>query len=271
VSLNGLNAQLKIMGQVIDADTKEEIPYVTIGVIKLAKGTVSDEEGRYDLTVNDKNDEVVFSYIGYETKTISAGKLINNSKIELKKIRYTIETVEIIEKRFNPEDKIFGAKNDKRGHSIGFGSTQLGAEIGSAIKIEKPIYIKSVNFKINHAKGDSLIMRVNIYSFENGKIGENLLNENVFIKEKQRTGTITIDMSPYNLILKSDVLLSLEWIRNSDEIGNKGFSFDTKKDKNLRGVYVKYFGHGEFKKLEYKPKLKPSFYFVGTEVISETP
>ncbi len=260
-----VNAQILLKGQVIDSITKEIVIYVNIGIIELSRGTVSNSYGQFNLKANSENDLITFSSIGYESINIRAKDLKNLEVVKLKRKDYEIEIVEIQSKRYKDDEVMLGVKNKERGHSIGFGSAQFGTEIASAIKIDKPTYIKSANFVLNHAQGDSVLFRVNIYEFNEGKIGENLLTANVFIKEKQRKGIISIDLSKYNLILESDVLLSLEWLRNFDETGNKGITFDTKKSKELKGIYVKYSSNGEFQKLTYKKKLKPCFYLLGKQ------
>lgn len=258
-------AQQTIEGLVIDAKSKKAIPYVNIGIKVLAKGTLSDFEGKYALETSSKDDIITFSSIGYETVNIKVDELKPYDTLQLLQTDYQLEMVEIEAKRFEEKEVILGAKSKNRGHSIGFGSAQLGAEIGAKIEVKHPTYIQSVNFELNHAKGDSLLFRVNIYDLTDGKIGSNLMMKNILVKEKQRTGTITVDLSQYNLILHSDVLLSLEWLRNFDEIGNKELTFNTRKSKSMRGVYLKYSSNGEFEKLSHKTKLKPCFYFTGKQ------
>ena len=257
-----INAQISIEAKLIDAKTKEVIPYANVGAVELSKGTVSNAEGYFQLDVNAPDDQLTISSIGYETMVVKAKEI--SSVIQLNKMDYELKEIEVEAKRFG-EKKLFGLKNEKRGHSIGFGSAQLGTEIGAVIRIEKPTYIKSANFVLNHAKGDSLLFRVNIYKIEDGKVGSNLLKENVLIKEKQRKGVISTDLTKYNLILESNVLLTLEWLRDFDEIGNKEITFDTKKSKKLKGTYVKFSSNGKFRKLPHQQKRKPCFYFLGKQ------
>ncbi len=264
-----LNAQLTITGMVLDSTSMEAIPYVNIGIVALAKGTVSDNDGNYTIEANAKDDIVSFSSIGYETFSIRAAALKKESTIKLVSKGYEIEMIEVAAIRFAEEEVILGVKNKKRGRSIGFSNAQLGTEIGAAIEIKKPSYIKSANFVLNHAKGDSLLFRVNIYDLSTGTIGKNLLSKNILIEEQQRKGTITVPLEQYNIILEADVLLSLEWLRNYDEIGNKAITFDTKKSRKLRGVYVKASSNGTFEKLKYVKKVKPCFYLKAKQSKSE--
>lgn len=264
-----LTAQETIEGVVIDELSKEPIPYVNVGIVNQAKGTVSDLSGNFKLTTNSTAKEISLSSIGYESINIGISDFKDTKVIVLSPKKYDLETVEITASAFEQEEVMIGVRNKTRGMSISFGSPQLGAEIGAVLGIKKTTYVKSANFVLNHAKGDSLLFRMNIYDFSEGKIGENLLTENILIQEKQKKGTITVDLEPYGIVLTSNVLLSLEWLRDFDEIGSKGVTFDTKKSKKERGIYLRGYSNGEMKKFRFKKKLKPCFYLIGKQTITE--
>lgn len=259
-----LQAQTTLSGRVIEAETGDPIPYVNIGIKALAIGTVSNAEGRFELKLTSSDAVVTFSAIGYEAVDISAKELQTQAEIALIRKRYQMPLVKVTATQFT-EDKIFGERNDKRGLSIGFGSQELGSEIGALIELGAPTLIKSANFVLNHAQGDSILFRVNIYDYQNEQIGENLLREAILIRTAQRKGLITVDLSAYDLVLDGVVLLSLEWIHDDEGKGNVGITFDTKKGKSLKGVYVKHTSLSDFNKLDYKKNLKPCFYLVGKQ------
>ena len=261
-----LGAQTTIRGRVIDAESQAPIPYVNIGVKRLATGTVSDEQGVFSLVLKQAEELITFSAIGYQAREISGMAWKDGQAVELSRRAYELEQVEVKARQFNGPEKIFGARNDTRGLSIGFGSRQLGAQIGAIIPIDRPTYVKSANFVLNHAKSDSMLFRVNIYTFQGGEAGDNLLRENVLIHSRQQKGTITVDLTPYDLVLEQDALLSLEWVRDDGKEGNLGITFDTKKGKKGKGVYLKNSSIGAFSKLGYKTAYKPCFYFVGRQV-----
>jgi len=264
--LNSSFAQTIINGKVINSESGAIVPFVNIGVRGKSIGTVSGPDGSFELDIQDLKNAVTFSAIGFTTKTISSVDVKDFEIILFNPKNYQIEEVVISSKGFG-EEQIFGVKNETRGSSMGFGSSLLGTEIGAPIIIDQPTYIKSVNFVINHAKGDSMFFRMNIYKFKDGEIGENLLKENILIIRKQEKGTITIDLSAYNIVLNSDVLLALEWIKDDNGNGNVGLTFDTKKGKKLKGIYLKHTSMSDFSKLKFKQKLNPCFYFIGKQAL----
>lgn len=257
-------AQVLISGIIVDPSSRDPIPYVNVGIVDLSRGTVSDHTGRFKLEASSGQDVVTFSSIGYASITVDADYVSNYDTIHLESRGYALDAVEVVAGKFSKE-VILGERNEKRGHSIGFGSTQLGTELGSMIQVEKPTYIKSANFVLNHAKGDSLFFRLNLYALSNGEIEDNLLKENVLLRDKQRKGTFSIDMRPYDLILENDVLMTLEWLKDFDELGNKDITFDTRKSKKLKGVYLKYSSNSDFQKMPHKLSIKPCFYLEGTQ------
>lgn len=262
------SAQEYLRGTVADADTGEPVPFVNIGIQKLSRGTVSDENGMYRLRVDSPEDIVTFSSIGYHTENVKAGKLSGDGDIALRQRPYDMPAVEVSAKLAS--DVILGAKLEEQGHSIGFGSSELGTEIGAHIEIGgKATFIKSAHFTVNHAAGDSLLFRVNLYELEDGEVRENLLPQNVIISAVQKRGTINVDLSKFNLVTSRDVLLSLEWIKGDEGRGNVGITFRSEKSRRGNNVYTKHTSQAPFRRLSdlapRAPKLVLGFYLVGRQ------
>ncbi len=61
--------QITLKGVVIDAKTKEPLPYLNYSVESGIGGT-TDDSGRFEFLVNAKTDSVIFSYIGYKDEVL---------------------------------------------------------------------------------------------------------------------------------------------------------------------------------------------------------
>lgn len=61
--------QFDIKGVVIDAKSKEALPYVNYSVSSSTGGT-TDDSGRFEFSVNAKTDSVIFSYLGYKDEIL---------------------------------------------------------------------------------------------------------------------------------------------------------------------------------------------------------
>lgn len=62
--------QLKVSGKVTDLSTGEAMPGVNVVIKGTNIGAVTDVEGKYTLSVTDKNATLIFSFIGYVTQEI---------------------------------------------------------------------------------------------------------------------------------------------------------------------------------------------------------
>lgn len=60
----------EIRGRVLDGKTKEPLSYTNVRIKGTITGTTTDEGGFYFLRTPEKSDSIVFSYLGYPTKTI---------------------------------------------------------------------------------------------------------------------------------------------------------------------------------------------------------
>jgi len=66
----GLVAQIPISGSVTAADTGEPLLGVNILVEGTSTGTITDLDGKFSLEVANQSSQLVFSYVGYQTKTL---------------------------------------------------------------------------------------------------------------------------------------------------------------------------------------------------------
>ncbi len=266
LNLHLLPAQSIITGKVIEAGTGSPLPYVNIGIKKQARGTVSDEKGNYQLEIQHPDDIVTFSSIGYQDKNIRIAELEQHPNVELMPRSYDLREIEVRPEKQFETDIVLGKKIEKRKHSVGFGSSQLGTEIGALINIRKKTLLETAHFTLNHAKGDSMYFRVNIYDAGQGRIGENLLRENIIIATTQQSGTISVDLPGSGIVVKDDILLALQWIRDDDGQGNVGVTFRAEKS-GAANLYTKIASIGSFRKTSDAfpgaPKLLLSFYLSG--------
>lgn len=65
--------QKKITGKVTDSNTGSGLPSVTIGIKGQSQGTVSGADGQFAIQAK-TSDSLVFSFVGYVTKTIAVGE-----------------------------------------------------------------------------------------------------------------------------------------------------------------------------------------------------
>lgn len=214
-----------IQSTVLDFSTREPIPFVNIGIIGKNIGTVSDDAGKFSLeapkTGWSSSDTLRFSAIGYQSVdfVLLHEKELPQS-IYLKPLTLTLPTVVINPKKFK-RPKVLGHRNNSPKMVFGFQSNRLGTELCNLIEVKKgSYYLKKAHFNIAQNKFGQLFFRVHVYENEGGKPGKNLLPKELIVSSELKSGTLSVDLAPYNLVLDQDFFIGLEWVKtlNKDNI-----------------------------------------------------
>ena len=215
-----LGAQNFVIGQVIDAATKEPLPYVNIGLLNKNIGTVSDETGYFELEVNteqNSRDTLRFSMIGFETKSYTLNDFINQNEIEvyLTEKSTALEEVILSSKRKKYQTKILGNKTTSKALYAAFTSNKLGNEMGFIVRARKhPMILKKFNISLVENDYGPIKFRLNIYDVLNGLPNKTLLKDNIFIETEESSGIVSLDLTPYEIILDQDFFIAIEWIED---------------------------------------------------------
>lgn len=215
-----------ISGKIVDS-LNVPIKYANIGVKSQNIGTVSDENGNFNLSLSTlkEDSKITISNIGYKTKEYMIKDIINliNAKkqIILEENYQELEEVVITSKRLKKDN--LGNKTTSSIIEAGFKNNSLGSEVGIKIKIkDKPTYIDSFNFFITSCKYDSLFFRLNIYSIKDDMPYENLLSENIYFSTNIKKGKVNIDLTKYHIMVNEDVIITIEYVK---ELGKGGLNF----------------------------------------------
>ena len=75
--------QFEVSGIIRDADSREVLPYANVYVKNDTKGVSTDAKGKYALTLPKGNYQLLVSYIGYKTETISVELTDKNIQLDI--------------------------------------------------------------------------------------------------------------------------------------------------------------------------------------------
>lgn len=224
-----------ITGKVIDSSNSKPLVYVNIGVVGTPTGTITDENGYFSIDVTGKPlDAIVrFSMIAYKPKTFTIDALSKKDNT-VKLIPDTIHLNEVVVRptgKIKDVGSIIANTNDVYGWY--FTNYGKGCEIGLKIPLDTiPVKLLKLHFKLFKQTFDTAILRLHVRSIAQKRPAEELLTSNILIAVPKNTKEVDFDLSKYNIVLKGDVAVLLEWVKI---VLNKDKPFD----QFTAGVYFR--------------------------------
>ncbi|MDQ8003759.1 MAG: carboxypeptidase-like regulatory domain-containing protein [Pedobacter sp.] len=211
-------AQIKIEGKIIDATTKQPIPYVNLESFKYKTGTQSNQDGVFvfELPQGKISDTLKISCVGYKAKYITnlstgVGAIyellpasITLSEVVIKKGKVVLKEVGVLEKtgsNFNPF-------NERLRRS--------GVQTAVLMKNEEKTtgVVKSVHFFVGRHKYDAPF-RVRLYDNEKGLPGSDLLGKSLELVATKKNAWNEFDISEYQIkIPEKGFYVAIEWLAN---------------------------------------------------------
>ena len=113
-----LNAQntFNVFGEVTDSLTSQSLQNANIIIEPIGKGTTTDKEGYYSINIPEGKYRIVFSYVGYKSKTIevSITAAIKNYEINitLQPVPVNQEAVKIVGEKYPPSTNVREIEGD---------------------------------------------------------------------------------------------------------------------------------------------------------------
>ena len=219
-------------------DEGAPLPYCNIGVSGKNIGGVSDGEGHFSVNLLNaqEDDRIVFSYIGYHPKTylVKDLRLDKDNLIRLASKTHTLANVEVTAKRV---PTIVGNDSDKfRGYSGwgGISSVSEGRERGLLIALDsQSVQLTKVVIRIKHNEFDSVLLRLNLYSYSEGQPTSQLLQENHYVKAYPKDKWIYMDLLPHNIYISEDFCLSIQWVDAWGYVDGSRLTLATAKQSGL--------------------------------------
>ncbi|MDP1844741.1 MAG: carboxypeptidase-like regulatory domain-containing protein [Sediminibacterium sp.] len=201
-------------GIIADSETKKPIEFVNIGILNKNKGTVSNLEGAFSLTLSKEfsSDSLTISHINYNTIKIPINNF-NNKTILLKP--RIVELSEVVISNKKRKSKKIGVKSYNPFLWLGAFSKDMDIiENAQRINIsEKSVKVKFVNIYLRAGfKSDSSFVRINFYKNVNEAPGEKIIFHNIIQKKRVEPGWLQIDLTKDNIYLDEDFFVGVEFI-----------------------------------------------------------
>jgi hypothetical protein len=217
-----------VRGRVMSEETGKGIPYVNLGVIGKNHGTVTNVSGSFSIELGEvyDNDSIRFSIIGYAPKTFLVRQFRYDitKNIFLKAVSYNLQEVKVIYHK--PRTVKLGEPILYNELRSGFGSNDLGSELGVKIHVRGIVRLKDLKINVAICTYDSVTYRLNIYTMEGKTVCDNILRQQVYFSfsKKDINKPVNLDLTPYSIVVEGDILVSLEIYR---ELGEGKLLFNT--------------------------------------------
>ena len=210
-----------ISGIVINAEDKQPVDFVNIGIAGKNVGTVTDVNGCFHLSVDPcfSCDSLLFSRIGYNSCSIKIADLMIDSimVVPLKEKTYELSELKITPRKF--KTRTLGVTTKFKKMNAGFEHNLLGYECGILMKVKKSALIKKVNIHIATCTYDTILYRLNIYKVQGKRTFVNMLKEPVYITMPGSAvkDEIQLDLQSKNIVVDGNFLITLEHVKDLGE------------------------------------------------------
>ena len=224
--------QAQIKGTIVDKDTKEPLPFTSIGLKKEQVGALSNEHGVFIVPAPTKNttDSLVIVALGYARRAVlvKQGAATTNLVIEVSK--RAVELGNVVVKAGKIKNLGLGARADNPGEGMIQGLP--GSQYAFFVKNDKQKKlgnVRTVSFYIGENGFPREPFRVRLYKADGNYNAPNtdLLTENVVVSAPQGGQWYTVDLTPYNIVAPEEgFFVAMEWVVSGDKFFATNFMDD---------------------------------------------
>ena len=219
----------EIKGVIVDKDTKEPLPFTSIGLKNEQIGALSNEHGQFVVPAPTQNtaDSLVVVALGYGRRAVlvKRGVAVASLTIELPKRAVALGNVTV--KAGKIKNLGLGSRSDDPGEGMIQGLP--GSQYAFFVKNEKQKKlgnVRTVSFYIGENGFPREPFRVRIYKADGNYNAPNtdLLTENVVVSASRGGEWYTIDLSTYNIKAPEEgFFVAMEWIVGGDKFYTTNF------------------------------------------------
>lgn len=164
--------QLHLTATVKDSQTGEVLPYCNVSVIGTNKGTITNAEGTFSISVDSESDVLGFSFIGYQKQKLSAKSIVKYPVVNLKKESLSLQEITIA-----GNDDFLYSMLTKCGRNINNNTNKTGSK--AYFGLESEVSEKPVEFLECYFNAELKGQRIIDLILKNGRLAHNILDQNI--------------------------------------------------------------------------------------------
>jgi hypothetical protein len=277
-------SQTRVNGKILDAKTKEPLPFVNVIFKDTKNGATSDFDGNYDITTVADADSIVASYIGYKRSAVKINRNINQSvTILLEENSIELQTIEIrpgenpahrilrlvIEHKPKNNRDLMNAYEYESYNKLEFDLNNISQEFKKR-KMLKPIKFIFDNIDTTNKNEKPFLPLFITETLSNYYYRKDPKERKEVVKASKISGVQNSSISQF----LGDMYLNLNIYDNSIILFSKGFASPV-SDNGL--LFYKYYlidsmfiDNHRCYQIQFKPKRKQEFCFEGNMWIADT-
>lgn len=177
---NGALGAQSLTLKIVNAHTKEAIPYAAVFSKDNKEGSYADENGAFSFEFSASVDTIMFSAVGFQTQRVALQGVNNDRKVELQPIKFDLQVVTITDTKSKKENVALGYFKRFRGIPTSSAATNGNNRFALLIQntIERRAWITKlrIRFNVNQSSvATRYRVRLRIYSNKEGKPSEDML------------------------------------------------------------------------------------------------
>lgn len=229
-----LQAQdITIKGILVSKNAKQPIGYANIGIVDTPVGTISNEDGTFELHVPEKytDQNLLFAALGFERKSFAVRELSRNKDnvISLEERATLLGNVTIKSARVKPSVQMEMGNRHQNEGSIYADSAAAGSAMALLIENKYPAYderlttpyhIKSAKLRIAHNTFEQFKVRIRFLAVDSttNLPGKDLVNHNIIATSGMKKGWLKFDLKKYNIrINRPSFFVVFEWLLEDED------------------------------------------------------
>jgi hypothetical protein len=232
---------LLLSGCVVDSLSGEALPYVTIVCNESNVGTVSDEQGYFELAVLNMQHTLQSRYMGYSTKTVSAGAFLHIHRFELSEQKVVLDALVIRPDDIWIHDLLSKCKKKK------YADVQTSK---AYFQLETSVDDEMVELIESYYNANIEGYELKDLKIKNGRLGLKYINGRAYL-----SGESSRAMQLFSFFDRNDYFPQTPLNTKSSQI-RRHFSIEVVRryhDENNREIVI----------MNFNPKVDPKKYFYG--------
>lgn len=218
-------SQYLIEGLLLNKEKGQPVPFASVGIERVAKGTITDSDGTFSLSLSKEHlkDSLTFSSIGYQKISLPVSSLIDKDGNTI----FLEEKATILEEIAVNSEKLSGPKRRTLGNSQhNTGTMRLDSkENGGAMALlvsnkENPFRLTEARLFIVNSSFPSYKIRLRVMDVDlkSGLPGKDLMKQDYVLTSTKERGWIDFKLTDKNVqVADKDFFIVFEWIMDSND------------------------------------------------------